>query len=88
MQRKRFILIICLLSCLMTAFAQQKGTVSGIVKDAESGETLVGVSIYVEKLKTGTTTSEKGYYELSLPFGKQQLQVSCVAAEIKKGISM
>ena len=78
MQRKRFILIICLLSCLMTAFAQQKGTVSGIVKDAESGETLVGVSIYVEKLKTGTTTSEKGYYELSLPFGKQQLQVSCV----------
>ena len=78
MKRKRFILIICLLTCLMSAFAQQMGMVSGVVKDADSGETLVGVSIYIEKLKTGTTTNEKGFYELSLPFGKQQLQVSCV----------
>lgn len=62
-----------------------KGTVSGVVKDGESGETMVGVSIYAEQLKTGTTTNEKGYYELSLPFGKHILQVSCIGydTEIK-----
>ena len=85
MQKKVFTLIFCLLSCLMSAFAQQKGTVSGVVKDGESGETMVGISIYVEQLKTGTTTNEKGYYELSLPFGKHKLQVSCIGydTEIK-----
>ncbi|MCQ2302553.1 MAG: TonB-dependent receptor [Bacteroidales bacterium] len=78
MQRKLIILIICLLSCWMSVFAQQKGTVSGTVKDADSGEALIGVSIYVEKLKMGTTTNEKGYYELSLPVDEQQITVSYV----------
>ena len=77
MQRKLIILIICLLSCWMSVFAQQKGTVSGTVKDADSGEALIGVSIYVEKLKMGTTTNEKGYYELSLPVDEQQITVLC-----------
>lgn len=86
MQRKLIILIICLLSCWTSAMAQQKGIVSGIIKDADSGETLIGVSIYVEKLKTGTTTNEKGYYELTLPVGEQQLKVSYIGyiAENKK----
>lgn len=76
----------CLLLCWTSAMAQQKGTVSGVVKDAGSGETLIGVSIYVEKLKTGTTTNEKGYYELTLPVGEQQLKISYVGynAENKK----
>lgn len=76
----------CLLSCWTSVIAQQKGTISGVVKDADSGETLIGVSIYVEKLKTGTTTNEKGYYELTLPVGEQQLKISYVGynAENKK----
>lgn len=78
MQRKLIILIICLLSCWTSAMAQQKGIVSGIIKDVDSGETLIGVSIYVEKLKTGTTTNEKGYYELTLPVGEQQLKISYI----------
>ena len=78
MQRKLIILIICFLSCWTSAMAQQKGIVSGIIKDADSGETLIGVSIYVEKLKTGTTTNEKGYYELTLPVGEQQLKISYI----------
>ena len=86
MQKKFITLIICLLSCWTSAIAQQKATVSGIVKDADSGETLIGVSIYVEKLKTGTTTNEKGYYELTLPVGEQHLKISYIGynAENKK----
>lgn len=78
MNRKFSLLVISLLCVCVSAFSQNQGLVSGTVRDAESGETLVGVSVYVEKLKTGTTTNEKGYYELSLPYGDHHLKVSYI----------
>ena len=54
------------------------GQVNGIVRDAETNETLVGVSVYVESLKTGTSTNERGRYVLNLPFGEHKLRVSYV----------
>jgi hypothetical protein len=59
-------------------FAQQKGQVTGVVKDAETNETLIGVSIYEERLQLGTTTDEKGHYTLDLPLGDHTLRVSYV----------
>ena len=59
-------------------FAQQKGHISGTVRDAETTESLVGVSIYVEQLKQGTTTDERGRYEMDLPIGEHLLRVSYV----------
>ena len=59
-------------------FAQQKGQVTGVIKDAETNETLIGVSIYEEKLQLGTTTDEQGHYELELPFGEHHLRISYV----------
>lgn len=76
--RKLIILILSLFCCLSAAFPQTQGVVSGTVKDAESGETLVGVAVYVEKLKLGTTTNENGFYELKLPYGEQHLSISFV----------
>ena len=58
--------------------AQQKGTITGVIKDAETNETLVGVSIYEEQLQLGTTTDDKGRYELELPFGEHHLRISYV----------
>ena len=54
--------------------AQQKGRVSGTVRDAESGETLLGVTVLEPKLKTGVVTNEKGVYEIELPMGNHVLQ--------------
>lgn len=54
---------------MFSALAQQKGQVSGVIKDAETNETLIGVSVYVEKLQLGTTTDERGRYDLDLPLG-------------------
>ena len=69
---------VCLFALIFSAFSQQKGQISGIVKDAENNETLVGVSVYVEQLQLGTTTDEKGYYTMDLPVGEHTLRVSYV----------
>ena len=38
----------------------------------------MGVSIYVEQIKQGTTTNERGRYELDLPLGEHTLRLSYV----------
>ena len=78
MHRKLSILLIFLFGLTISVLAQQKGKVSGVIRDAETNETLIGVSVYVEQLKSGTTTDMKGYYELELPVGEHALRVSYV----------
>ena len=82
MHRKQLLSLIGLLLLTFNVFAQQKGLVTGIIRDAETNETLIGVSIYEEKLQTGTTTDEKGHYELELPLGEHHLRISYVGYTI------
>jgi hypothetical protein len=42
-------------------------TISGMVTDLTNGEPLIGATIYLEELKTGTTTNPFGFYSLTLP---------------------
>lgn len=46
---------------------QKKHTISGYVREAESGETLIGVNIYLPDRQTGTVTNTYGFYSLTLP---------------------
>ena len=69
--------VLMLFIAVMSLHAQ-KGRVLGVVRDAESGETLIGVAVYEPKLKMGVTTNEKGRYELELPEGSHRLQFSYV----------
>jgi hypothetical protein len=55
--------------------------VSGYVKDASNGETLIGAAIYVQELKTGTITNIYGFYSLSIPKGAYNLTISYVGYE-------
>ena len=64
-----------LLLMAINLYAQQ-GRVTGTVRDAESGESLIGVAVLEPKLKTGVTTNEKGVYEIELPTGSHVLQFS------------
>lgn len=57
---------------------EKKHTISGYVKDAGSGEELIGVSIYLKEAKSGTTTNVYGFYSLSLKPGNYSLQFSYV----------
>src|SRR5690554_3815021 len=53
----------------LTGFSQSKATLSGYLKDAQTGEGLIGATIYVDEIKSGTTTNVYGYYAISLPAG-------------------
>ena len=78
MHRRISLLFVCLLGLTFNVFAQQFGQVTGVIKDAESNSTLIGVSLYEEHLLLGTTTDEKGRYELSLPIGEHLLRISYI----------
>ena len=67
-------------------FSQQH-TLSGYVKDALTGEALIGVSIYVEKESKGATTNVYGFYSISLKSGEYEVKYSYVGyADILKNI--
>ena len=58
--------------------AAAQGTVSGVVTDAETGETLPGVAVAVQATTIGTTTDADGAYELALPPGQRTLTFSFI----------
>ena len=86
---RKCLTLFCLFCLMLTGFAQQTGRILGVIRDAETNETLIGVSIYAEQLQKGTTTNEKGRYELQLPQGEHVLRVSYIGyATINKKVSV
>jgi hypothetical protein len=71
---KKIFFIIFLFS--LNSFTQEKQTISGSVYDANNNETLIGVSIYIPEINSGTTTNEYGFYSITLPTGIYKVQVS------------
>lgn len=61
--------------------AQQKFSVSGTLRDAKNGETLIGATILVKSLGIGTTTNVYGYYSLEIPEGSYELEYSFIGYE-------
>jgi hypothetical protein len=53
-------------------------TIAGYVKDVKTGEPVVGASLSIDKLKTGTTTDQYGYYSISLPKGQQTISIQSI----------
>ncbi|WP_457289278.1 TonB-dependent receptor [Pedobacter sp. UYP24] len=78
-QRVALLLIIGLLFSKFT-YAQSNYTISGLITDASSGETLIGASIQVSgTVKTGVVTNSYGFYALSLPQGEYEISVSFIS---------
>ncbi|MCY4158799.1 MAG: carboxypeptidase-like regulatory domain-containing protein [Bacteroidetes bacterium] len=66
--------------CVFGATAQESLiTVSGIVTDSETGELIVGATLYVIAQEVETTTNQYGYYSLPLRGGSVKVIVSHVA---------
>ncbi|MCB0761184.1 MAG: carboxypeptidase-like regulatory domain-containing protein [Flavobacteriales bacterium] len=57
-------------------------TVSGYVRDASSGESIIGVNVYSADFKHGTSTNTYGFYSLSVPEGSYDLRFSFVGYTI------
>ena len=72
-QFKKIYLLFIILS--FTALSQEKKTLSGTVYDDLNNETLIGVSVYIPELSTGTSTNEYGFYSITVPTGVYTVQV-------------
>ncbi|MBI3135365.1 MAG: TonB-dependent receptor [Bacteroidetes bacterium] len=66
------------------AAAQTKYTVSGYVKDAETGEALIGARVFVPALSVGAIANTYGFYSLTLPQGVHEVVFSFVGKEPSK----
>jgi hypothetical protein len=64
----KLIFSILLFLSLFFAVAQEKFVLNGHVRDASTGEDLIGATVFVEGLSnTGTVTNSYGYYSINLP---------------------
>ncbi|MEM8926856.1 MAG: TonB-dependent receptor [Bacteroidota bacterium] len=89
MKKKLLLLYMALSCCSLMLHSQQKYTISGTVRQAISNETLIGVTIAIQDLRTGTTTNEYGFYSITLPEGDYNLIVSYLGfQDISKSISL
>lgn len=61
--------------------AQQKITISGQVREKGSGESLIGVNVYVPSMQTGTVTNTYGFYSLTLTTDSAEVVFSYVGYE-------
>ncbi|QEC52319.1 TonB-dependent receptor [Anseongella ginsenosidimutans] len=65
-----------------TAYAQQ-GTLTGVVVDGASGETLIGVNITIPEANAGLATDLDGKYNIQLAPGTYTLEASFIAYQTK-----
>ena len=49
--------------------AQERYTLNGYIADSESGESLIGATVYVNEIKSGTITNPYGFYSITLEEG-------------------
>ncbi|MDR1678589.1 MAG: TonB-dependent receptor [Prevotellaceae bacterium] len=65
--------ILILLALFILPLSATAFSLSGTVRDAENGETLIGATIKVVGKTTTATSNEYGFYSISLPQGKHQI---------------
>ncbi len=81
MKKKFFVLIVLPIAIINILYATDTGynktTLTGIITDKETGESIPGATIYIPDLKTGAVTDTGGTYKINnLPQTKLLLQIS------------
>lgn len=79
---------ILILSLFLVAFFAARSeenlerySISGYIKDAASGEALIGATIYVQEIRGGSITNPYGYYSISLQPGSYNIEFRYVGYE-------
>ncbi len=74
MAKLKFYFLLLFLIFAIPGFAQQKFTISGFIKDAKTGENLIGATVSVKELQEkGVATNAYGFYSITLPEGTYQI---------------
>jgi hypothetical protein len=75
--------LIFIVAFLITVFASSapaqnpaRFTLSGYVKDAQTGEYLIGANVYIKELLKGTSTNQYGFYSITIDKGDYTLVAS------------
>jgi TonB-linked SusC/RagA family outer membrane protein len=78
-----YILASLILLVFVAAFAQaQTGTIKGTITDAQTGESLIGANVFLERTSYGAATDSKGVYEIQTVLaGQYTLVVSYIGYE-------
>jgi hypothetical protein len=79
---KKIICIFLVFFYLLPVHAGQLITLSGYIRDAKTGEDLIGATVSVKELSgRGTATNSYGFYSLSLPSGQYQITAQYMGSE-------
>jgi outer membrane receptor for ferrienterochelin and colicin len=79
--RKLLLLLSLLIGIGMQA---QKYTISGYLKDKQTGEIIIGANVYDSVTLKGTITNNYGFYSLTLPKGQSTIMYSFVGYAAQK----
>lgn len=60
----------------LSIFSQDKFTIRGTISDSNTNETLIGVTVLIKELQTGTSTNEYGFFSITLPEANYTIQIS------------
>lgn len=78
--RAIFLLIFITLLGVLNA---QKSTLSGYLKDSQTGEVLIGANIFIEEEGKGVATNVYGFYSITLPNGSYTVKMSYLGYQDK-----
>jgi hypothetical protein len=82
---------LAVLLCSFSAFAQKKFTLSGTIRDAATGETLIGASVIMQSAggRVGTATNAYGFYSVTGTEGTYNVTISYISYQpIIKSITL
>ncbi|MFZ4399503.1 MAG: TonB-dependent receptor [Bacteroidales bacterium] len=77
-----FIISVSLVSASNPHVGNEKNPIiSGSIKDAKTGEQLLGATVFIKELKSGVASNMYGFYSLSIPPGNYTLLYSYIGYE-------
>ncbi len=79
----RLVLSLAILAFSLNASAQEKGLVSGVVKDESTGKALPGATVRIKGTYTGASTKIDGSFDLFVDPGTIELEISFIGNETK-----
>lgn len=85
----KIIYALLLVTCSLTAYSQEKFTLSGTIAVLSNNETIIGASIFIPEAKVSATTNSYGFYSITLPKGEYTIVINYVGFEnIEEHISL
>jgi len=83
-QRVRILILLSIFFIPSFLYAQKKFTISGYVKEAETGESLLGANVYLKETLKGTVTNAYGFYSVTALEGTYTLVVSYLGFDTRE----